>query len=172
MDKKNLFKIRQNKGIEFETLQEYNSTLKDLFLNAAKVPFVVGYLDGNPRFWDLRTLPPKTQSDKLTILSFLEGVNRLEGDYKQYGPAELNFRRAHLELGIDRRTRDEVGYSILSTGFQIQGVGYFLNLSWVIDRDINREERGVYSAKTTVYLPSTYLNTMRKFVGPNFSEGD
>jgi hypothetical protein len=165
MDKKHLFKIREKRGIELANIFKYRDILKDVFSDVNAVPFVYGPSDFSPKQWELRTLSPIAQSDRLTLSNYLVGVDEVCNKFKDFTNNEMRFRYADLSLGIENRTKDEIARDIITTSFNIEGMTYNLRVAWMVEPKNGQDENG-YTAHSAIYTPKV-CETMNRFIGPN-----
>ena len=167
MNKEQLFKIREERGLEFSTLKNYRNYLSDVLRNPEEVPWIIGYRDSPVSQWRLAKLNPLDNNSRLTVVNYLAGLEELKTAKEDL---YLKFERALMALpGTADNTKDYIGSEIMRTSFEADNVDYSLSLSWKVISQANGDRKSGYEAKTIIYTPRVQA-TMDRFCGPNLEK--
>ena len=163
MKQKELYSLR-DKSLPFNDFEEFKEKIRTFFDEKLNFPVVVGY----QRFpqkenWEIKNLPPLENSDRLTVLNFLGGLEEIsEGNKNRISSVPIEFRGSILYLGLESLHYNNWNDTIFLASMDFKNSKqYSLTLTF----SGNNNRRGYHA--TSGSFETTYDNIMERYLSPN-----
>ncbi|VVB82601.1 Uncharacterised protein [uncultured archaeon] len=124
------------KEIKFEKITQFKNQLENIFERNFEIPLIeYNHLDNLPRYSIFKTMDgiervllPCTKSDELTIQNYLEGIKKIEEEYKS-APEWIKFKGEIYLNGIEDFGKGSIDDRLFCATIQIrESLVYYLNL--------------------------------------------
>jgi len=165
MNDRRLFALRAKGLREFRDVGKLRLFLDDILGPERILPMVIGYPDFK-KDWCVQLLSPLSNTDRLTVENYLEGVRAIEIGGVAVSPA-LKFKCVVIYSGIDRNHYSELDTKVLYVAVKSANERFSLSL-YNSSPEKSGDDRSGYAAKSE-RPPSAFERACTRFVGPNVS---
>jgi hypothetical protein len=169
MKEKELYNLR-DKILEFDNFKKFKIKVKSFFGKNLEFPMVVGYKSFNPKEnWQIKKLSPITNSDRLTIENYFEGLKQVEEEIEERkrfpNPQPIKFNGMIYLNGINSLHYSHWNSHIFSATMHLKKSALY-SLDFYYSHRNDKPERIGYAA-TSKKEETIFDGIMSKFLGPN-----